>query len=868
MPGGGGSARRGRCGVTAARDARVGGAVVVPGGAATAVSRDSFLLGLEDALRPLERAEEIVATAARLLGGHLGVDRCAYADIEADQDTMNLTGNYVGGPEIKSIIGRLRFFDFGSDVLRLMREDRPFVVEDVRTHRPSVGDLSAYEATQIRAVVCVPLHKQGRFVAAIAVHTVTPRRWSAEEVSLVRTVAGRCWESIERARALRKLRESEERVLLATQAAGVGIWSWDAVTGTPTWENDRPREIFGLPPGSAPINGERFVHDFLLADDVPGFRAWQERALAESLVQSPDGPTSRPFAGRIRRPDGSVRWIELTMRVQAWSGSSPARMVGTLTDVTEQREGREAARRASERMDRQRRLYEAILNNTPDLAYIFDLDHRFIYASEPLLRLWGVTWEQAAGKTCRELGYPEWHAAMHDREIDRVVETRTPLRGEVPFTGTQGERVYEYILVPVLGDNGSVEAVAGTTRDVTERKEAEAQREALLESERSARAEAERAGRVKDEFLATLSHELRTPLNAVLGWSAILRRTKPTPEALAQGLSVIDRNARAQSRLISDLLDMSRIVSGKMRLEVRRVDFRGVMEGAVEAVRLSAESKGVMLEIEPAGAPGPGPAVVVEGDAARLQQIVWNLVSNAVKFTPRGGRVQAELGVAGGRAELRVTDTGVGIRREFLPHVFERFRQADSSAARTHGGLGLGLSIVKQLTELHGGRAWVESAGEGRGATFTVSLPLAGAPAPGPEEVSAADAGTAEDLSGVSVLVVDDEPDARDLVCRLLGDCGATVVGAGSVEEALTAAGRDAPDVVVSDIGMAGRDGYELVGLLRARGCAAPAAAVTAYARPEDRARALGAGFSAHLAKPVEPGALVRLVASLARGAR
>ena len=399
------------------------------------------------------------------------------------------------------------------------------------------------------------------------------------------------------------------------------------------------------------------------------------------------------------------------------------------------------------------------------------------------------------------------------------------------------------------------------------------QRAMALESERAAREEAERAGRMKDEFLATLSHELRTPLNAVLGWSQILARGVKNPADLAEGLRTIERNAKAQTEIIGDLLDMSRIVSGKVRLDVQRIDIADVLREALETARPGAEVKGICLQV--ALDPHAGP---IRGDPGRLQQVFWNLLSNAIKFTPRGGRVELLLKRVEPYLEVSVADTGEGIAAEFLPHVFDRFRQADASTTRRHGGLGLGLSIAKHLVELHGGGLRAQSSGLGKGSTFTVTLPLAVVPPepvpqnetrrPSAVPANASVPAAGPSLRGVRVLVVDDEPDARALLRRLLEDCDAVVSTAASAAEALERLTAQTPDVLVSDIGMPGEDGYALIGRIRAlgpeRGGEVPAVALTAYARPEDRTKAVLAGYQHHAAKPVEPAELVTLVASLA----
>jgi PAS domain S-box-containing protein len=386
----------------------------------------------------------------------------------------------------------------------------------------------------------------------------------------------------------------------------------------------------------------------------------------------------------------------------------------------------------------------------------------------------------------------------------------------------------------------------------------------LYEAERRARAEAEAASRAKDDFLATLSHELRTPLTAILGWARILRRGDVPAAQAAHAVDVIERNAVAQSRLIEDLLDVSRIITGRVRLDVQPVRLVPVVDAALDGIRPAAEAKSITLAFEPPPAPD-----LVMADAARLQQVVWNLVSNAVKFTPHGGRVEIGLERTASHQEIRVEDTGVGIRPEVLPFVFDRFRQADSTSTRVHGGLGLGLAIVRHLVELHGGSVTADSAGEGRGARFIVRIPI-GAVAvsrPAGERPPEAARHGATTLRGLRVLVVDDEPDARELVSIVLRGAGAEVLHAATATEALTLIERDRPDVLISDIAMPGRDGYDLIREVRRSGderAGLPALALTAYARHEDRERALAAGYHRYAAKPVDPEALTREVARLA----
>ncbi|MEO8275685.1 MAG: ATP-binding protein [Thermoanaerobaculia bacterium] len=392
----------------------------------------------------------------------------------------------------------------------------------------------------------------------------------------------------------------------------------------------------------------------------------------------------------------------------------------------------------------------------------------------------------------------------------------------------------------------------------------------LLEGERSARESAERLSSLKDEFLSTLSHELRTPLSAILGWAQVLRRGAPKADDLQKGLEAIERNARVQTRLIEELLDMSRITSGRVRLDVQQVDPASVIEAAIETVRPAAEGKGIRIERLFDSGAGP-----ISGDPARLQQILWNLLSNAIKFTPRQGKIQILLQRVNSSVEISVSDTGTGIQPEFLPLVFERFRQADGSSTRSHGGLGMGLAIVKHLVELHGGTVKAASAGEGRGSTFVVRFPLSvlqGYVASdlrlhsGSESIDPVDFRTL-DLSGTKVVAVDDDQDARELIRRVLSECAAEVFTAASAEEALRLIEAEHPDVLVSDIGMPEIDGYELLRRVRLlgseRGGDVPVIALTAFARSEDRTRALHAGFRVHVSKPIEPSELVATVASV-----
>jgi len=685
--------------------------------------RRQFLSDLDQAIRPLVDPTEITAVSASLLGEHLKVDRCAYADVEADQDTFNLLGDY--NRDVPSIVGRYTFTQFGLEVLRLMRANQPYVVADINHHIPRPEDREAYRQTMIQAVICVPLHKAGRFVAAMAVHQKSPRVWKPDEVELVLQVAARCWESIERTRVTRDLKQSEERF----------------------------RQ---------------------LANTIPQL-AW------------------------MAKPDGWIFWYN-----ERW--------------------------------------YE--------------------YTGTTLEQMQGWGWEQVHDPVELQRMLLGWKQAL---------ATGEPWEDVFPLRRHDGEfRWHLSRARPLRDSDGQILLWFGTNTDVTEQRRLSEEREALLAGERAARAEAERISQMKDEFLATLSHELRTPLNAILGYATLMRVAELSGADLEEAVTTIERNARLQAQLIEDLLDMNRIISGKIRLDVQPVNLIDVLDEAIAAVMPSAEAKGITLMriVQP-------DVGTVRGDPSRLQQVVWNLLTNAIKFTPNGGHVHLSLERTESQIEITVSDTGQGIASDFLPHVFDRFRQADSSTTRRHGGLGLGLSIVRQLVELHGGVITVTSAGPGLGATFMVTLPISSALEQSSDDKvvtsrpdDAQEKSSVSRLRGVRVLVVDDEPDATALVKRVLERCEAEVERAGSVAEAMELLSVHNFDIIVSDIGMPGEDGYQFIRRVRSLQNPhrnVPAVALTAFARAEDRRKAALAGFQTHLSKPVEAAELVAIVANLAR---
>jgi PAS domain S-box-containing protein len=553
------------------------------------------------------------------------------------------------------------------------------------------------------------------------------------------------------------------------------------------------------------------------------------------------------------------------------------RVVGRLwsfRDVTQSRESDLIPRRLA-----------AIVDSSDDAIIGKDLNSIITSWNQGAERIFGYSAEEMIGTSIMRLIPPERQG--EEEEILSYLKRGERFEHfETVRTTKEGRHLHVSLTIsPIKDANGRVVGASKIARDITDRKlseealreaqkaaeAAKVDRERLLESERAARSEAERASYMKDEFLATLSHELRTPLNAVLGWATALRAGHFPTEELEQGLETIERNARVQAQIIEDLLDMSRIISGKVRLDVQRVDLPAVVAAAIDTVRASASAKGVRLQtiIDPLNAP-------VTGDPNRLQQVFWNLLSNAIKFTPKGGRVQVLLERVDSHVEVSIIDTGEGISPEFLPYVFDRFKQADASTTRRHGGLGLGLAIVKQLVELHGGSVRVKSSGTGKGASFIVSLPMTvlhplqepwerGHPQSKPRDLPSV---PAISLNNVSVLVIDDELDARNLLKLLLESAGAVVYLAPSAEQGMEHLLTKSVDVLICDIGMPDVDGYSLMRRIRALGdgqkSEVAAVALTAYARLEDRTEAMSAGFQNHLPKPVEPAELLAVVHSLA----
>ncbi len=615
-----------------------------------------------------------------------------------------------------------------------------------------------------------------------------------------------------------------------------------------TFVNSGCRDLFEVEPSTA-LQDANSIWNLIHPDDRPSFQA-SVAAAAENFLPW-------DWQGRIITPSGQLKWIQ--GRASALRTEDGDTWDGLLIDITATKQATEALRESEE-------LKQRILESSTDCIKILTLNREILYVNTgglclleiedftPILKadwlsFWqGQDWENA--KTAI--------AAAKLGNIGRF-------QGYCP-TFKCKPKWWDVIITPVRDASGIVTQLLVISRDITKQKLAEAEREKLLASEQVARKQAETANRIKDEFLAVLSHELRTPLNPILGWSSLLRNGKLDAAKTVYALETIERNAKLQVQLIEDLLDVSRILRGKVILKTARIDLASTIKSAVETVQLAAEAKSIRVETVFDSEVGQ-----ILGDSARLQQIIWNLVSNAVKFTPSGGSVGITLNCIGEEAQIQVRDTGRGISPDFLPYVFEYFRQADSTTTRTFGGLGLGLAIVRHLVELHGGTVKADSPGVGQGATFTVKLPLLK-----PESLRHLDESTSLSLiprssslplKDLRVLLVDDDTDTRDLIAFVLEQNGAIVTSATSAVEALQAFEQTKFDVLVSDIGMPQMDGYMLMqqirGMTAKQGTEVLAIALTAYAGEINQQQAIAAGFQRHIAKPVEPEDVVKVIIDL-----
>ncbi len=634
------------------------------------------------------------------------------------------------------------------------------------------------------------------------------------------------------------LRQSEKRLqkVIAIETVGVIFLTSE---GEITYANDAFARMSG----------------YSREDFANGLVQWHQMTPPEGLPQSLQaiqefksiGYTT-PYEREYICKDGSRRW-----GLFAASRLNAAEIVEFIIDISDSKRAEEALRLSEERM-------RLATSAARIYSWEFDVNSHKARYSANAKEVLGFAQPEDIAENIGLIHEDDRHRILEKFQQAIAAETKfdeefrlvNPSSGEIVWHSSQGV---------FIGSPGSKNRrFVGISQNITERKQAEAEREQLLAREQASREQAEAANRIKDEFLAVLSHELRSPLNPILGWSSLLQTRKLDEAKIAQALATIQRNARLQSDLIEDLLDVSRILRGKLSLNVGPVDLATMIQSAIETVRLAAEAKAI--QVQALLAPKVGQ---VAGDSTRLQQVIWNLLSNAVKFTPEGGQVNIQLKPVGSHAQIIVSDTGQGIHPDFLPHVFDYFRQADAATTRNFGGLGLGLAIVHHLVELHGGTVVAESPGVGQGATFTIQLPLM--PTQPTANQDSQLLAMSLDLSDIKILVVDDDTDTRELTAFLLEQYGARVTAVSSAQEALVALTRSKPHVLLSDIGMPNVDGYVLIQQVRTlpseQGGQIPAIALTAYAGEINQQQALAAGFQKHISKPIEPRALVQAISSL-----
>ncbi len=663
-------------------------------------------------------------------------------------------------------------------------------------------------------------------------------------------VCGIATDITERKRMEHALRASEERLRRITEATQDVLWEIDP-NSTRLWWSERAKPLFGFQAVECEIELEDW-YDHIHPDDVDRVRAEFENFLKND---TPDWVAEY----RFRRADGAYIHILDRGRKFFLENGAPMLISGVMSDITERKQAEESLQRSEER-------FRSLIEQASDGIFVADLEGNYTEVNTSGCEMLGYTRDELLGMKVSDLIRPEDYL-----RFDALRESLSKGESHMDewlLKHKDGHCVPTEVSTRIFPD-GRWHAIA---RDITERKRQEQLRTEIYEAEQRARRQAEDANRMKDEFLATVSHELRSPLNAMLGYARLLRFGPLDDQKIRQAVDVIERSGKTQAQLIDDLLDTARIISGKLKLDVRPVNLVAVIEEAVLTIYPAADAKGISIHTNLNPEAGQ-----ITGDPGRLQQVVWNLLSNAVKFTAPGGSVEARLERVDPHICITVTDTGKGISPDFLPYVFDRFRQADASSSRRYGGLGLGLALVKYLVELHGGTIEAASAGEDQGATFNVHLPVRAVSSPLDEAETAtfkvAGLNEATTLAGMRALVVDDEEDARELVRTVIAQYGAEVIAARSASEAFeiltTIPPEEFPDVIITDLGMPGEDGYTLIRRVREwereRGLHIPAVALTAYGRAEDRVRALMAGFQMHVAKPVEPAELAVVISSLVR---
>jgi len=704
-------------------------------------------------------------------------------------------------------------------------------------HAPRLSQLA------VESYVAIPFFdSSGVSLGILAVMDRKP----LEQVQLAKTLlsvfALRIATELERQQSEMILRQATEQMSAAQRFAKAGLWEWNVPTNEVYWSPEY-YELWGISPNIPAAYGTWLN---LIAEED---RDRVDQQIRAAVAQQQ--PIQVEY--RYHHPERGLCWFMSIGNTLYDAENQPLRATGISLDITDRK-------RVEEELRQKNAILSVVNESAPTPIFVKDRQGRIIYANPATLEVLGKSASEVIGSRDSDL-YPDLEDAARVMANDqRIMEAgQTEVLEESP----DGIRTFLSLKSPYRDESGAVVGLVGVASDISDRVQLERDRERVLQQEQAAREAAETANRIKDEFLAVLSHELRSPLNPILGWTKLLQSGTLDASKTVQALDTIERNAKLQTELIEDLLDVSRILQGKLSLNIYPVNLAFTVEAAIETVSLAAKAKSINIQTELDPEIGQ-----VLGDDSRLQQVIWNLVSNAVKFTPEGGRVEVCLTAVDNHAQITVADTGKGINPKFLPHIFEYFRQEDGATTRRFGGLGLGLAIVHHLIELHSGKVQAHSLGEGQGTTFTVKLPLSEiAKGQNFESQKPSFPSTATPLLGIRVLVVDDEPDMRNVVTFSLEQAGAEVMTFASAPKALEALAQFQPDILVSDIGMPDMDGYTLIKQIRAlspqQGGQIKAIALTAYASEFDQQQALQAGFQQHLAKPIEPDVLIRAIVKL-----
>jgi len=775
---------------------------------------------------------EILDATILLMDGDLGNIQL----YDPDRKTLEIVAQRGFPAAFVEILGTVTIDDETAGARSLRNRER-VVIRDVNADAAYAPYRNLAALAGFRTVQSTPLiGRDGEFLGALLTHLHEPRDFLPYQVRVLDLYSRQAADAIARARMERDLATAHRRLESALSAGEIGIFDWDRSTDL-VYGDANFQRLFGIrfdENGNSPRAAfEKMIHP----DDRK----------ARSLRVQHTIDTGEPYEAEYRIIDGDkIRWVISRGRIETDPLGSASHFMGVLLDITSRRQAEQQRQDVSNDLERLSRVHETILATMDDFATVVDRDGRFLYANPRLLTVWNRTIGEVIGKNRLEIGYEKEHHDKHVKEIAQILETRQPVRGETAFTGASGiSGIYDYIFTPVLGPDGEVESIIGISRDITDRKRAE---ESLQEADRQ-----------KNTFLAQLAHELRNPLAPIRNAARIFRTKQSAEPDVLWASDVIDRQVDHLTRLIDDLLDVSRISRNKLELRRQRISLQDVVWGAVEIGRPVIDQNRHELTVKMSAEP-----VYLLADLARLTQVVMNLLINAAKYTEAGGHIELVAGVEGADAVMRVKDDGIGIDAATLPRVFDMFFQADPSLERSQGGLGIGLSLVRSVVELHGGTVTAHSAGKGKGSEFIVRVPALAVTVPVQAQKSVTGGGD-KTTTARRVLVVDDNRDAADSLAVFLQIGGHTVKTAYDGIEAVEAAESFRPDLILLDIGMPNLNGYETCRRIRdtAWGKNMTVIAQTGWGQEDDKRRTRDAGFDDHLVKPVDPLAVMKLVAGL-----